>query len=54
MTLDLYEFLPYAERKIYFEELLLQTVDGSHLLFFFHTMEVNGYHQLFVYQHSSK
>ncbi len=33
-----------------------QSVDGSHSLqqYFFHTMEVNGYQQLFGFQHSSK
>ncbi len=40
----------YEEREE-FEEHLMTSIDLHSI--FFHTIEVNGYHQLFGYQHSS-
>ncbi len=51
---NLYEFVSSVEHKRRLFELI--KVAGSHGLpqFFVHTMEVNGCHQLFVHQYSSK
>ncbi len=50
---NLYEFLSFAEHKsgkILIAKQLTVAID----IYFFHTIEFNGYHQLFGYQDFSK
>ncbi len=49
-------FLALSTKEDILKNVGNQTVDSSHwlLLYFFHTIEVNGYRQLFGYQRSSK
>ncbi len=55
---NLYEFLSSVEHeRRYFEKTktdILKSVANDFHCIFVHTMEVNGYRQLFVYQHFSK